>query len=96
MTETQTPGWEAELATQYLTRVRRFVRRQNRWFRHCAAHHADHTQPFNVRLMPSKAAKHHAYSDAAQASALLGRTDRPTTFPELCALVDEPCDLTVK
>jgi hypothetical protein len=95
MTQTQTT-WEADLAAHHLTAVRRFVRRQNRWFRHCAAFSADPTQPYNVRLMPSKAAKHRAYDAAAQACRLLGRDDRPHTFPELCALVGEPCDLVVK
>lgn len=94
MTETQTT-WEAAAAAQHLQTVRRYVRRQNRWFRHVAAFRADNTQPFNVRLMPSKTAKHRAYDAAYSACRLLGRDDRPHTFPELCALVGEPCDLAV-
>lgn len=96
MTETQTPDWKAAAAADALATVRRFVRRQNRWFRHVAAHAADPTQPYNLRLMPSKTAKHRAY-DAAYRYLLLtdpaGIDARPHTFPGLCALVGEPCDL---
>jgi hypothetical protein len=85
---------QGELAGELLKSVRRYVRRQNKWFRHVAAHRADPTQPFNVRLMPGKAAKHRAYGDAAWVCRLLGRADYPHSFPDLCALVGEPCDLT--
>lgn len=74
--------------------LRSYVRRANRWFAYCeqlTAERIDGTPVTMTRpAMPSKDAKHRAYGDAGFIARDRG-VAMPNTFPELCALVGEPC-----
>lgn len=85
---TITPSdWRIQAADHAEKNLRRWVRRQNRWFLYCRG-----AGP--KCQMPSKASKHQAYSDAGQMLRLRRSDARlPETFSELCALVGEPCKL---
>jgi hypothetical protein len=82
----------APYAAYYHKQLRAWVRRQNKWFDMCHAVRLDPTAPYNLRAMPSKASKYHAYGHGANLARLTGRPT-PHTFRDLCDLVGERCAL---
>jgi hypothetical protein len=84
MTTTHTPDTYPPSAHDIAT-VKRFVRRFDRWMAHLAAVDAG-TETYNLRLMPSKDAKHRAYGAAAAICRATGQ-ERPTDLEGLRRVV---------
>lgn len=76
--------------------LRKYVRAANRWFAEVDRRIAG-LEPKRV-AMPSKARKGHAYDDAHTIVTLRGgdwNDNRISTFPQMCALIGEPCNVRI-